>query len=216
MKQARSGCRTVLGSATIAALCTLALAWPVDTLADAQDGGTAREEGVPVDGVMVTGTIEHAPKSVTGWVLAIEAENPTNDEATADLESVVTRQISSSMARVGPRPTVMWRKKEKLTVAAHGKTSRRYDIPASLASYMTTVEKAEDAWRKPMLRGDDYKMPKLITTFDAQFKGPWANSSWEDTANYGTGKYGDSMPMELPRARPPTQPMAQPDDIPGF
>jgi hypothetical protein len=192
MTQARSW-RTVLGSAAAAALCTLGLAWPVETLADGEDGGTAREEGVPVDGVMVSGTVEREPKSATGWVLAIEAENPSNAEATADLESVITRQISSTMARVGPRPTVMWRKKEKLTVGAHAKTTRRYDVPASLAGYMTTVAKADDAWRKPMERGEEYKMPKLVTSFNVQFKGPWADSSWENAENYGVGKYGDAM-----------------------
>jgi hypothetical protein len=211
MKQARSGWLTILGSSAIAALCTLALAWPTDTLADAEDGGTAKEEGVPVDGVMVTGTVEREVKSATGWVLAIEAENPTNDEATADLESVITRQISSTMARVGPRPTVMWRKKDKLTVAAHGKTTRRYDVPASLAGYMTQVEKADEAWRIPMERGEDYTMPTLRTTFAVQFKGPWADPSWENFENYSKGKYGDSMPMAMPPS-----PLMAPGDIPGF
>jgi hypothetical protein len=158
----------------------------------------------------VTGTLEHEAKSATGWVLAIEAENPTASEATADLESVITRQITSTMARVGPRPTVMWRKKEKLTVAAHGKTTRRYDVPVSLAGYMTTVAKADDAWRKPMERGEDYKMPKLMTTFAVQFKGPWADSSWESADNYGRGKYGDSMPMMAPSPKGP------PGDLMGF
>jgi hypothetical protein len=125
---------------------------------------------------------------------------------------VITRQISSTMARVGPRPTVMWRKKEKLTVAAHGKTTRRYDVPASLAGYMTTVAKADDAWRKPMERGEDYKMPKLMTTFAVQFKGPWADPSWENYENYSKGKYGDSMPMALP----PSPRMVPNDDISGF
>jgi hypothetical protein len=206
MTRDRSRLGTILGSAALAAAVTLAFAWPTPTLADAEDGGTAREQGVPVDGVMLSGSVVREPKSATGWSLEVDADNPGNDEATAEVESVITRQISSTAARVGPRPTVMWRKKEKLTVPAHAKATRRYDVPASLAAYLTQVAKADEGWRSRMERGEDYRMPKLMTTFAVQFKGPWADPGWENWESYSSGKFGDGMPM----AMPPSVPMAPP------
>jgi len=93
----------------------------------------------------------------------------------------------------------MWRRKERIALAPHAKVTRRYEVPTNLAAYMTNVAAAEAARQRAIEKGSfDWSARSLITFFEVDFKGKWADESWADPANGSRGRYGDSMPLGPP------------------
>lgn len=167
-------------AAALSCAATLALAWPTATMADGEED--------PRRGVTLMGEIVEDHQAKTGWVIEVEADNAGDEAQTAAVETVVNRQIMNASARVGPVPTAMWRKKGELTVPAHGQAKCRYDVPASLAEYMTNVAAAGRAAAARNV------VQQRVTVFSVAFKGAWADETWTDRASYAAGRYGDSMP----------------------
>lgn len=190
----------VLGLAAITAAAALGVLWPRATLAEDDDAANGLTlDGTKVNDVVVTGELVRDPKSKSGWFVAIEAENRGTEEATADLETDVTRQVTATGARVGPMPTSMWKKKEKVTVAAGAKVGRRYEVPPALAARITRAANEEAAVAKAMEKGT-YQMPARTTTFAIAFRGPWADETWTKKEFWASGKEGDFMPVGPPPA----------------
>jgi uncharacterized protein with beta-barrel porin domain len=194
---------TVLGAAAVtSALATVAL-WPRSTFAD----GDPTREGVTVDGtkvdeVVVLGELVKDPKSKTGWVVAVEAENHGTEESTAEVETDITRQVMNVTARVGPMPTAVWKKKEKLTVPAGGKVTRRYDVPAPLAPKIAASMRTQENMGALYAKAATAKTPPRYTSYAVQFRGRWAMSDWTNPDNWSKSPFGESLSMEMPMPVP--------------
>jgi hypothetical protein len=72
------------------------------------------------------------------------------------------------MARVMPMPVTVWKTSEPVTVAAHGKVVRKYEVPATFAAQINEARKpvAQKA-KGPMLSA-------TRTTFGVHFAVPQA------------------------------------------
>ncbi len=168
---------TVLGFAAITTAAAVTVFWPKATLADGDDGkGDLVLDGTKVNHVVVQGELVKDPKAKTGWVIEFKAQNNGTEEETADLESDLTRMVSNPMSRAAPMPTAVFKKKEKITVAAGQTVTKRYDVPAAIASQITAAKNAEAKLEKAQAAGK-YAMPKAITYFDVAFKGPWTDEA---------------------------------------
>jgi hypothetical protein len=190
---------TVFGAAAVTAVLATTALWPRATFAD---GDTALA-GVTVDGtkfddVVVTGELVVDPKSKTGWIVQIEAENHGTEESTADVETDITRQIMNVGARVGPMPTAVWKKKEKVTVAAGGKVMRRYDVPGPLAAKIAAATKAAEHIGELYEKAAAQKSPPRLTSYSVAFRGPWAGEDWTKSQSWSMSPFGSSMPMAPP------------------
>ncbi len=188
----------VLGVAAVTASLAVTALWPRATFADGDpttDGVTL--DGTKVDDVIVIGELVKEPKSKTGWVVEIEAENRGTAEATADVETDITRQVMNIGARVGPLPTAVWKKKEKLTVGAGAKVVRRYEVPAPLAQKIAASAKAIENIEQLYARASA-KTPPRITNYAVEFRGRWANEAWRNPENFSKNPFGDSMEMMMP------------------
>jgi len=125
----------------------------------------------------VTGEIVRDPKSKTGWTVAIAAENHGKEEATADLETDVTRQTMATGARVGPMPTSVWKKKEKVTVAAGAKVNASLRGPRRARR----AHRPRHQRRGGAAEGDGegrLQDAARTTTYAIAFRGPWADENW--------------------------------------
>ena len=195
---------TVFGAAAVTSALAVTAFWPRSTFADGDDArADVTVDGTKVDEVVVLGELVKDPKSKTGWVVAIEAENHGTEESTAEVETDITRQVMNVYARVGPMPTAVWKKKEKLTVPAGGKVTRRYDVPATIAPKIAASMKTMENMGELYAKAATAKTPPRYTSYAVQFRGRWAMSDWTDPNNWSKGPYGDSLgmmpvPVEVP------------------
>jgi hypothetical protein len=175
MKPLRS-LATVLGFAAITTAAAVTVFWPKATLADGDDGKADLVlDGTKVNHVVVEGELVKDPKAKTGWVIEFKAQNKGNEDETADLEADLTRMVSNPMSRAAPMPTAVFKKKEKITVAAGQTVTKRYDVPATIAAQITASKNAEARLQKAYEEGKNPPMPKAVTYFDVAFKGPWTD-----------------------------------------
>jgi hypothetical protein len=174
MKPLRS-IATVLGFAAITTAAVVTVFWPKATLADDDDGKAGLVlDGTKVDHVVVEGELVKDPKAKTGWVIEFKAQNKGNEEETAELEADLTRMVQNPMSRAAPMPTAVFKRKEKITVAAGQTVTKRYDVPAGIAVQITASKNAAARLEKAYAAGKN-PMPKAITYFDVAFKGPWTD-----------------------------------------
>jgi hypothetical protein len=155
MKLGMKNVTTVLAIASLTAAATLTAFWPKQTLAD--DDADALEEWSP-DGtrlghILVSGEIVKDPKSKTGWVVEISAENQGTESETARLETDLTRVMANPMARAQPRPTTVWKQVESVTLAAGEKITKRYTVPAAFGAQLTATANADARMNKAMEAG---------------------------------------------------------------
>lgn len=188
---------TVLGFAAVTTAATLTVFWPKATLADDDDGkADLFLGGTKVNHVVVDGDVVKDPKSKTGWVIEVKAENKGTEAETAELEADLTRQISNPMSRAAPMPTAVWKKKETITVAAGETVTKRYEIPAALATQVAAAKRAEAAREKAEAAGK-FVMPRSVTYFAVAFKGQWT----DDPIATPTNRRLAVMPAPKPSTR---------------
>ena len=146
---------TTFGFAAITAAAALTVFWPKQTLADDDDDALALfgEEGTKVGNIRVSGEVVRDPKSKTGWVVEITAENHGTESETASLETDLTRTVSSPMARAQPRPTTVWKQTESVTLAAGEKVTKRYVVPAAFGAQLTASARAAEQMNKALEAG---------------------------------------------------------------
>ena len=146
---------TMLGFAAITTAATLTVFWPKQTLADDDDDalGLFGEPGTKIGNIRVSGEIIRDPKSKTGWVVEITAENYGGESETSQLETDLTRTIASPMARAQPRPTTVWKQTESVTLAAGEKVTKRYTVPAAFGAQLTASARAEEQMNKALEAG---------------------------------------------------------------
>ena len=167
---------TVLGFAAITTAATVTVFWPKATLADGDDSKADQVlDGTKVNHVVVDGDLVRDPKSKTGWVIEVKAENRGTEEETAELEADLTRQVSNPMSRAAPMPTAVFKKKEKLTVAAGQTVIKRFEVPAGIAAQISVAKNAEAKREKLAEQGKLVAMPTSVTYFGVAFKGPWTD-----------------------------------------
>lgn len=146
---------TVLGFAAVTAAAGLGVAWPHTTYADGeQPVAEYTPEGYKIGAVVVKGDLVRDTKSKTGWVVVVVANNKSDQVATVALETDLTRTVANPMARVAPMPQTIWNQTDTVTLAAHQQIVRRYDVPASIASQVTTAKTQDAAQAKqpPQMR----------------------------------------------------------------
>ena len=174
MKPLRS-IATVLGFAAITTAAAVTVFWPKATLADGDDDKAGMVlDGTKVNHVVVEGEAIKDAKSKTGWVIELKAVNNGAEEETADLETDLTRQLSNPMSRAQPMPTAVFKKKEKITVAAGQTVTRRYEVPAAIAVQMNAAAAAQARLEKAYEQGKNPQL-KPIAYFNVAFKGPWTD-----------------------------------------
>lgn len=175
---------TVFGFAAMTTAAVVTVFWPKATLAD---GDAANAEltldGTKVNHVVVTADLVQDTKSKTGWVIEVNAENRGAEAETAELETDLTRQLTSPMLRAQPTPTAVFKKKETVTVAAGEKIKRSYDVPANLAAQITAAKKAADALEKAMNAGKILPIGTTVPYFSVALKGPWTDEQIAPPAN---------------------------------
>lgn len=137
---------TVLGFAALSAASTLAFLAPTTTFADPPVAAVVyTAEGAKIGQVVLRGRVSRDPSAKTGWVVLVSAENQGDKPAVVPVETDLDRTVSSPMARVAPMPQVVWKWKETMTLAAHQKMTRRYEVNAEIAATLTADAKTSKA-----------------------------------------------------------------------
>lgn len=149
---------TVLGFAAFTAAAGLGIALPKTTFADGDAQYT--EQGTRVQNVLLDGQVVRDKKSSTGWSLVVTAENKSGEATGCEIAVDLTRTSSSPMGRSRPMPSVVWETKDVVSVAAHGKTVKRYEIPAAYAAQLTASAQPQG----------DPAAARPITTFAVSIK----------------------------------------------
>jgi hypothetical protein len=156
-----------LAFAAIAATTTLAVAWPRVTLADPDDDrmGEWTDDGTKFGDVLVKGELVHDTHARSGWRMVITAENKGDAPASAVLESDLTRQMVNPQARVSPEAAKLWKNSERITLAAHAKTTVTRDVPAWIAQQLDNTAKVDRAREKAQKEFDKApeKAPPAVT-----------------------------------------------------
>lgn len=156
----KSSLLTVLGIAAFTVAAGLGVALPKTTFADGDAQYT--EQGTRVNQVLLNGQIVRDQKSKTGWSLVVTAENKADEVTGCEIAVDLTRTSSSPMGRSRPMPAVVWETKDVVSVAAHGKTVKRYEIPATYAAQLTAT--AQEQAKQGSAQGDPVAA-RPITTF---------------------------------------------------
>jgi hypothetical protein len=139
----RSPAVTVVAFAVVTATAALALGWPTPTHADgASPLATYTVDGWKIGDVVAKGEIKRDGSAKSGWVTARNGADHAED---VPLETDVTRVAVSPMARVMPRPQTVWSTREQVSVPAHGAVTRRYELPAELATSIAAAQAAKKA-----------------------------------------------------------------------
>jgi hypothetical protein len=144
-----------LGFASLTAAATLTVFWPQETLAD-NDADAIDElglDGTKLGHILVKGEIVRDPKSKTGWVVELTAENQGTASETARLETDLTRTVSSPMSRAQPPAVTVWKQTESITLAAGETLKKRYTIPAPFGAQLTATANAEAQVNKAIEAG---------------------------------------------------------------
>jgi hypothetical protein len=143
---------TILGFAAVTVATTLALCAPRTTHAD---GDQAQVAVVTKGEIQTYGFIEARDTSKTGYVISVHLDNPGDAAVTGDVDVTIMMSESSPNARVAPAGTAVWRKREKVTLAAHESKVEEIECPASIAKQMKAVAKVMekrqelvDKWQK--------------------------------------------------------------------
>ena len=171
---------TVCAFAAATSAAILTTFWPKVTMADGDESAQSELtlDGTKVkDDVVVNGDLVRDPKAKSGWIMRVEAENRGQQEATAELETDLIRQVSNPMSRAVPMPTAMLKKKETLTIAAGEKVVRTYEVPVALVAQINAAERARLKMQKLAEAGKYPKLPPRVTYFGVAFKGPWSNET---------------------------------------
>ena len=159
---------TVTGFAAITAAAALGVAWPHTTYAD----GAAvvvqyTPEGTRIADVLVKGNLVRDANAKSGWVVVVTAENKSAQAETVLVETDITRTVSQPMARVMPVPQTAWSTTEQVTLAAHQKITKRYEVPAALASQIAASMKPAPQNGPPSV-----DMSRTTTRYAVLFKSP--------------------------------------------
>jgi hypothetical protein len=142
----RSPAATVVAFAVATAAAVLAVAWPTPTHADgASPLATYTVDGWKIGDVVAKGEIKRDGSAKSGWVITVTARNGADHAEDVPLETDVTRVAMSPMARVMPRPQTVWSTREQVNVPAHGSVTRRYELPADVATSITAAQAAKKA-----------------------------------------------------------------------
>jgi hypothetical protein len=156
---------TVAGFALATAAATLAVAWPTPTHADgASPLVQYMVDGCKIGDVIARGVLRKDATAKSGWVVLVTADNGADHGEEVPLETDVTRLVMSPMARVPPRPQTVWSTKEQVTVPAHGSVTRRYEIPAAVATQIAAAASAKA--KSPPTKGP---LPAAIVSFAVSF-----------------------------------------------
>jgi hypothetical protein len=165
---------TVLGFASLTAIATLTAFWPTQTLADDDDDPMAAfsPDGTKLGHILVNGEIKRDPKSKTGWVVEVTAENQGTESESARLETDLTRVVANPMARAQPPASTVWRQTESVTLAAGEKLTKRYVVPAAFGAQLTATANAEERMNKAMEAGKPMPASAMQPRpfFNVQFK----------------------------------------------
>jgi hypothetical protein len=87
----------------------------------------------PAPALRVHANLVQDPRDPARYLVEVTAENPSDRPEEAQVEELVLRTVSSPMARVMPAPTMVWKHRETLRVAARGRVTLRHEIPQALA-----------------------------------------------------------------------------------
>lgn len=155
MKLSMKHVTTVLGVAALTAIGTLAVCWPKTTFADGDEDALEElaPDGTKLGHMVVGGQIVRDPKSKTGWVVEITAENEGTEAETAKVETDLTRVVASPMARAQPPATTVWKQVESLSLGAGEKVTKRYAVPAAFGAQLTATANAEERMNKALEAG---------------------------------------------------------------
>jgi len=165
-RSARSPAVTIAAFAVATAAATLAVAWPTPTHADgAAPLATYTVDGWKIGDVVAKGEIKRDASARSGWVIAVTARNGADHAEDVPLETDLTRVAASPMSRVMPRPLTVWSTREQVSVPAHGSVTRRYELPAELATSIAAA-----AAKKPPAKGPAMLAP--VVAFAVAFDQP--------------------------------------------
>ena len=157
MSPSRSPIATIAAFAVATAAATLAVAWPTPTHADgAAPLATYGVDGWKIGDVVAKGEIRRDASAKSGWAVTVTARNDTAHAEDVALETDVTRLMMAPMARVMPRPETVWSTREQVSVPAHGVVTRRYELPADLATAIAAAKAPKkapikNAWATPVI-----------------------------------------------------------------
>jgi hypothetical protein len=161
---------TVFGFAAVTAAAGLAVAWPHTTYADGeQPVAQYTAEGTKFGDVVVKSDLVRDSKSKTGWVVVIVASNKSNSVASVSLEADLTQMVANPMGRVAPMAQTVWNTNESLTLAANQTVVKRFDVPAAIATRITTA-RAADAAAQAQAKQNNQMRPR--TVFAVAIKSP--------------------------------------------
>lgn len=181
---------TVLGFAAVTATSGLALLTPHVTHADGEERKGIYNSGV----VSASASFEKDDTAKNGWKIVIDAENPSATDATDDFDVSISFSVSNPNARVSSPTTAVWRHKEKLTVAAHGSTTKTLECPASIAKQLTAIERGQ-AKRDALLASYQDKDKEVPTWVWNSFNAPRA-AYWVEAI---------AAPVPQPKVQEPKQ-----------
>jgi len=89
----------------------------------------ARIAAASPEAVRVYARLMRDKASPSGWSALVTGENPADEEVGVDGELALTEMVGGEMSRAGPTPTVRYRDKIHLDLAAHGKAEIKVAIP---------------------------------------------------------------------------------------
>jgi hypothetical protein len=159
---------TIVGFAAVTAALGFGVALPHTTYAD-NDKPVVQytPEGTKIGDIFLKGNVVKDAKSKTGWFLVVTAENKSDNVESCEISSELTRTVGSPMARVRPSPQMVFSANDAISVAAHGRLVKKYEIPAPLAAQLTSGSAATAP--SPSANGN-MRVPMTTTSFGVMVK----------------------------------------------
>ena len=146
---------TIVGIAAVTAALGLGVTLPRATHAVGEDRGGWTEKGFRLGAVLATIELAADPKALHGWQLRIVAENTSDAPTTCTLDAAITYASWIGASRMGPDKKAIWRRPEKIRLAAREKRVVAIDVPDAIAREMSSAARVAtkrqellDFWNK--------------------------------------------------------------------
>ena len=129
---------TIFGFAAVTAAAGFAML-PHTTYADNDKPVVSyTAEGTKIGDIFLKANVVRDSKSKSGFFLVVTAENKSDNVESCEISSELTRTIGSPMARVRPTPQMVFSANDAISVSAHGKLVKKYEIPANVAAQLAS------------------------------------------------------------------------------
>jgi hypothetical protein len=152
---------TVLGLAGASTLVLLTLTWPSPTHADPPPTFTG--EGL-FGRVTFQGELVRDPGAPSGWVMRLVVENGDDADLPCDLDVSVTRTTVDPGVRSIPPGSIVWQRRERLSIPGHERIVRSEPLPRWLAVQLPHNELAslQATWVSSQLAAPDPARDRLF------------------------------------------------------